>query len=177
MKKKIENNPGQGLYYLQLAFHYFMMSRKDEMAATLARLTSDPKTFPEARMQVGDYYMRIHDFASALQNYEMGTKENGKNKRAYQKKMVEVLGTQGKYDQASKIVADLLKQDSRDPEVVAMHATLLLTTGDRKHIKTVIGELQPLVSKMPGNATLHFNLGRAYMATVDLQSSDKARIH
>jgi len=176
LKKKIQNNPGQGLYYLQLAFHYYMTNRKDEMAATLARLTSDPKTFPEAHMQVGDYYLRIRDFPGALQNYELGQKENGKNKRTYQKKMVEVLGTQGKYDQASKIVADLLKQDSKDPEVVAMHATLLLATGDRKHIKTVIAELQPLVSKMPGNATLHFNLGRAYMATGDLQSSDQARM-
>src|SRR5260370_20113913 len=90
--------------------------------------------------------------------------------------MGEVLGTQGKYDQASKIVADLLKQDARDPEVVAMHATLLLTTGDRKHIKTVIGELQPLVSKMPGNATLRFNRGRAYMASGDVQSVDQARM-
>src|SRR5260221_6358209 len=57
-----------------------------------------------------------------------------------------------------------------------MHATLLLATGDRKQIKTVIAELQPLVSKMPGNATLHFNLGRAYMASGDIQSSDQARM-
>jgi tetratricopeptide (TPR) repeat protein len=176
LKKKMQNNPGQPLYYLQLAFHYYMTNRKDEMTATLARLTSDPKTFPEAHMQVGDYYLRIRDFPSALQNFELGQKENGKNKRAYQKKMVEVLGTQGKYDQASKIVTDLLKQDSKDPEVVAMHATLLLATGDRKQIKTVIAELQPLVSKMPGNATLHFNLGRAYMASGDIQSSDQARM-
>src|SRR5258706_1091479 len=175
-KEKHQNNPGKALYYWKLEFHYNMTSRKDEMTATLARLTSDPKTFPEAHMQVGDYYLRIRDFASALQNYELGQKENGKNKRTYQKKMVEVLGTQGKYDQASKIVTDLLKQDSKDPEVVAMHATLLLATGDRKQIKTVIAELQPLVSKMPGNATLHFNLGRAYMASGDLQSSDQARI-
>jgi tetratricopeptide (TPR) repeat protein len=176
LKKKIRNNPSQGLYYLQLAFHYYMTNRKSEMTSTLARLTSDPKAFPDAHMQIGDYYLRIRDYASALENYELGQKENGKSKRAYQKKMVEVLGTQGKLDQASKIVADLLKQDSKDPEVVAMHATLLLATGDRKQIKTVISELQPLVSKMPGNATLHFNLGRAYMASGDVQSSDQARM-
>jgi tetratricopeptide (TPR) repeat protein len=176
LKKKIQNNPTQAVYYLQLAFHYYMSSRKDQMTATLARLESDPKTFPEAHMQIGDYFLRIRDYSSALQNYELGQKENGKNKRAYQKKMVEVLGSQGKLDQASKIVADLLKQDSKDPEVVAMHATLLLASGDRKQIKTVIGELQPLVSKMPGNATLHFNLGRAFMASGDVQSSDQARM-
>lgn len=176
LKKKIQNSPSQGMYYLQLAFHYYMTSRKSEMVSTLARLTSDPKTFPDAHMQVGDYYLRIRDFDTALQNYDLGQKENNKSKRAYQKKMVEVLGTQGKLDQASKIVADLLKQDSKDPEVMAMHAILLLATGDRKQIKTVIGELQPLVSKMPGNATLHFHLGRAYMANGDVQSADQARM-
>ena len=153
-----------------------MTSRKEEMVSALARLTNDTKTFPEAHMLVGDYYLRIRDFGNALQNYELGQKENGKNKRAYQKKMVEVLGTQGKFDQASKIVADLLKQDSKDPETIAMHATLLLQTGDRKQIKSVIGELQPLVSKMPGSTTLHFNLGRAYMAAGDPQSADLARM-
>jgi len=176
LKKKIQNNPTQAVYYLQLAFHYYMTNRKDQTVSTLARLTNDPKTFPDAHMQVGDYYLRIRDYPSALQNYELGQKENAKNKRAYQKKMVEVLGTQGKYDQASKIVSDLLKQDSKDPEVVAMHATLLLATGDSKQIKTAITELLPLVSKMPGNATLHFNLGRAYMALGDVQSSDQARM-
>jgi tetratricopeptide (TPR) repeat protein len=176
LKKKVQNNPAQGLYYLQLAFHYYMTQRKSEMVSTLARLTSDPKTFPDAHMLVGDYYLRIQDFNTALQNYDLGQKENNKNKRAYQKKMVEVLGKQGKLDQASKIVADLLKQDSKDPEVVAMHAALLLATGDRKQIKTVISELQPLVSKIPGNPTLHFSLGRAYMANGDVQSADQARM-
>ena len=174
LKKKIQNNPTQGAYFLQLAFHSYMTGHKDQMVSTLGRLTNDPKTFPEARMMIGDYYLRLRDFGCALQNYELGQKENGKNKRAYQKKMVEVLGTQGKFDQASKIVADLLKQDSKDPETIAMHATLLLQTGDRKQIKSVISELQPLVSKMPGSATLHFNLGRAYMASSDAQSSDQA---
>jgi len=176
LKKKIRNNPAQAVYYLQLAFHYYRTERKDQMTATLARLTSDPKTFPDAHMQIGDYYLRISDYNNALQSYELGQKENGKNKRAYQKKIVEVLARQGKLDQASKIVADLLKQDSKDTEVVAMHATLLLASGDRKQIKNVISELLPLVSKMPGNAALHFYLGSAYMANGDAQSSDQARM-
>ncbi len=176
LKKKIQNNPTQALYYLQLALHYYMTNHKDQIVSTLARLTNDPKTFPDAHMQVGDYYLQIRDYPAALQNYELGQKEGGKNKRAYQKKMVEVLGRQGKFDQVSKIVADLLKQDSKDPEVIVMHATLLLNTGDRRQIKTVISELQPLVSKMPGNASLHFNLGRAYAASGDVQSSEQARV-
>src|SRR5260370_8639103 len=84
LKKTIQNNPGQGLYYFQLAFLYYMTSRKDEIAPTLPRLTSDPKTFPEPNIHLGAYYLRIRDFASALQNYELAHTENGKHKRPYQ---------------------------------------------------------------------------------------------
>src|SRR3984893_11098144 len=176
-KKKIANNPTQGPYQLQLALHYYMTNRKPEMTATLARLTSDLKTYPDGHLQAGDFYLRIRDLDNALQQYDLGQKEDGKNKRTYQKRMVEVLGTEGKHDQATKIVDALLKQDPKDSEVIAMHATLLLQTGDPKQIKTVISELQPLVSKRPRNATLHYNLGRAYMATSDSQNLDQARIH
>jgi tetratricopeptide (TPR) repeat protein len=176
LKEKVANNPSQGAYLLQLAFHYYLTNHKDQMKATLDRLNADRKTFPDNHMQVGDFYLRIRDFPSALQQYDQGQSEDSKNKRAYQKKMVEVLGTQGKNDQASKIVAALLKDDPKDPEALAMHATLLLQTGDRRQLKTVIAELQPLVSKMPGNATLHYNLGRAYMGTGDAQSLDQARV-
>jgi tetratricopeptide (TPR) repeat protein len=177
LKKKIANNPTQGPYQLQLALHYYMTNRKPEMTATLARLTSDLKTYPDGHLQAGDFYLRIRDLDNALQQYDLGQKEDGKNKRTYQKRMVEVLGTEGKHDQATKIVDALLKQDPKDSDVIAMHATLLLQTGDPKQIKTVINELQPLVSKTPKNATLHYNLGRAYMATSDSQNLDQARIH
>ncbi len=176
LKKKISSNPGHGSYVLQLAFHYYMTSRKTDMTATLQQLTSDPKMYPDNHMQVGDFYERVRDFDSALEQYDRGQKEDPKNKRVYQKKMVEVLGTQGKRDQASKMVAALLKDDPKDPEALAMHATLLLESGDKSQVKTVMDELQPLILKMPGNPTLHLNLGRAYMTSGDPQSLDQARI-
>jgi tetratricopeptide (TPR) repeat protein len=177
LKEKIQNNPSQGPYALQLALHYYMTNRKQDMTATLARLTSDLKTYPDAHLEAGDFYLRIRDLDDALQQYDLGQKEDSKNKRTYQKRMVEVLGTEGKHDQATKIVDALLKQDPKDSDVIAMHATLLLQTGDPKQIKTVIGELQPIVAKTPRNATLHYNLARAYMAASDSQNMDQARIH
>ena len=177
LKKKIESNPKQGPFLLQLALHYYMTNRKPEMSATLARLTSDLKTYPDGHLEAGDFYLRIRDLNDALQQYDLGQKEDGKNKRTYQKRMVEVLGTEGKHDEATKIVDALLKQDPKDSDVIAMHASLLLQTGDPKQIKTVIGELQPLVTKAPKNVALHYNLGRAYMAASASQNLDQARIH
>jgi tetratricopeptide (TPR) repeat protein len=176
LKKHISNNPTQGSPLLQLAFHYYTANRKQDMAATLQRLSSNPKIFPDNHMQVGDFYERVRDFDSALQQYDEGQKEDSKNRRVYQKKMVEVLGTQGKREPAAKLLAGLLKDDPKDPEALAMHATLLLEDGDKAQVKTIITELQPLISKMPGNPTLHLNLGRAYMTAGDPQNLDQARI-
>jgi tetratricopeptide (TPR) repeat protein len=176
LKKKISNNPAKGSPLLQLAFHYYITNRKPDMTATLQRLTANPNAFPDHNMQVGDFYERIRDFDSALQQYDQGQQEDPKNKRAYQKKIVEVLGTKGQRDRASSMVAALLKDDPKDPEALAMQATLLLETAGPGQVETIIGELLPLISKMPGNPTLHLNLGRAYMTAGDAQNLDQARI-
>lgn len=176
MKQKVANNPKVGQYQLQLAFHYYATGHKDLMTSTLQHVTSNPKDFQNARLLVGDFYVRIRDFDDALLQYDQGQREDQKNKRLFQKKMVEVLGTQGKFDQASKIVSALLKEDPKDPEATAMHATLLLQTGDRKQAKTIIAELQPLINKTPRNTTLHFNLGKAYVIAGDPASLELARL-
>ena len=175
LKQKIENNPKQGPYLVQLALHYYLTNRKAEMLSTLERLTGDLKTFPNAHLLVGDYYFQIRDYQNSIQQYELGQKNDPKQKTAYQKRMVEVLSVEGKNDEASKLVATLLKQDPKDPEVIAMHAALLLNSGKRDQVKTVIGELQPLIAKNPNSPILHFNLARAYLANGDSQSIEQAR--
>ena len=146
------------------------------MRAVIERLTSDPKIFPDGRLEAGDFYVRVRDYPAALAQYEEGERQNpgAKTLRVYRKKMAEVLATQGSRDQAEKIVAGLLKDDSKDPEALALHATLMLASGDPRQVKAAIAELQPLIAKMPRNATLRFNLGRAYMG-VRTQNRDKAR--
>jgi Tfp pilus assembly protein PilF len=86
-----------------------------------------------------------------------------------------VLATQGARDQAKNIVADLLKEDSKDPEARALRATLWLASGEKQQARAAISELEELAKAMPSNATLHFNLGRAYMAATDQQNLGSAR--
>jgi len=184
LQQKIANNPKQGACLIQLAFHYFMSHRAADVAAVIERLTSDTKTFPNGRLEAGDFYVRVHDYSAALRQYQQGERQssrlNSKTAHAYRKKMAEVLATQGARDQAARMVAGLLEDDSKDPEAMALHAALLLESGmsaggDPRQVKAAIAELQPLIARMPRNATLHFNLGRAYIALADRQYVDKAR--
>ena len=168
--QRAANNPAEADALVKLAFHYFMLRRSDEMHAAIGRLASNSKLFPNGRLQAGDFFAHIRDYASALDQYQAGERSNRKNTRLYKKKIAEVLATQGEGDRAAKVVAQLLKDDPKDPEARALHATLLLQ--DPKQVKTAITELEPLIAKMPRNATLHFNLGQAFAAQDD---PDRAR--
>ena len=178
LRQKIANNPRDGECLIQLAFHYFLVHRTADAGATIERLTSDPKTFPDGRLEAGDFYVRVRDFPAALAQYDAGAPQNrqsSKTSRVYRKKMAEVLATEGARDEAEKMVASLLRDDPKDPEALALHATLLLASGDPRQVKVAIAELEPLIARLPRNAALHFNLGRAYMALADQQYREKAR--
>lgn len=166
LKDKIANNPGQGQFVVDLARHYSVAKRSGDMNATLARLISDPKTYPNAHVLVGDFYVGIRDFDGAIQQYEQGAKDP-KQKADCLKRMAAVLKVQRKNDQAMKIVADLIKENPKDPEAIAMHADLLLESRDPSKTKIIISELEPLVAKTPSNPGLHYDLGRAYMLAGD----------
>ena len=171
LQRKIANNPKSAAGLIELAFHYFVLHRPVDEKAAIERLISDSKALPEGRMDAGDFYVRVRDFPAALAEYEEGVRRSPKQARAYRKKMAEVLATQGARDQAAKIVAGLLKDDAKDPEALALQGTLMLATGDPGQVKAATAELLPLTAKLPRSATLHFNLGQAYMGL----NQDKAR--
>ncbi len=181
LKEKVANNPKNGNYLVQLAFHYFLTRKTDEMNAILAKLTSDPKTFPDGNLLAGDMMMRTGAWDRAVQDYEQGEKIDTKNKLGYGKRQAEALTREGKTDQAGKVIAELMKDYPKDTEVVAMHASVLIQTRDPKQIQKAIDELQPLIATTPTNQkgalqVLHYNLGRAYMAKGDSNSLEQARL-
>ena len=55
MKLKVENNPAQSNYILQLVAHYYISKRFDDMDAALGQLT-DEQHFPEGHLLAGDFF-------------------------------------------------------------------------------------------------------------------------
>jgi len=179
LQTKISNNPARAAYMVQLASHYVLVNRPTDVLATIARLTSDPKRFPEGCLEAGVFFVRVHDYPAALRQFRAGQQKNPRQiprtARVYRKKIAEVLATEGERDQAQAMVTDLLKEDSRDAEARALRATLWLASGDMQQARAAISELQELAKSMPSNATLHFNLGRAYTAATDQRNLESAR--
>ncbi|MGA2598986.1 MAG: tetratricopeptide repeat protein [Bryobacteraceae bacterium] len=181
LKEKAANNPKNANYLVQLAFHYFLTRHTDEMNAALAKLTSDPKTYPNGFLLAGDMMMRTGAWDRAVQYYQQGEKSDPKDQLGYGKREAEALTRAGKFDQAAQVVARLLKDYPKDAEVVAMHASIMIQSRDPKQIQKAIDELQPLIASTPSNRkdalqVLHYNLGRAYMAKGDSTSLEQARL-
>lgn len=171
LRRKVENNPGNGNYVTQLATHYFLSKDRASMDATMARL-NDEKTFPEGHLQAGDFYMfRLREFENAQKQYEAGEKAFPKSKALYQRRLVELLATTGKSREANDLLAQIIKENPNDSDAIEMRAALQLTTGNRDQINLAVNDLQSLVTKTPENHLLRFDLGRALAARGDLDAA------
>ena len=176
LKTKIANLPADGPSRIEMAGFYFSINRRPEMLALLDGLRSDRKTFPQADGLVGDFYVRIGEFGAALQSYREGEKNQPKLRSVFEKRIAEVLISQGKSEEAMQIAARLHKENPNDVEAAALEASML-AKGNPQQVQSAIGQLEALAQKVPGNPVVQLNLGRAYWAKGDRDSLARARQH
>lgn len=173
LRRRIESNPKVIVNHLRLAAHHFSTRKLPEMEKVLSSVLARHSELTGAYMEVGDFYYRIRDFDRAATTYQEGIKTDAARKRNFEKKLVEVRVAQGRPAEALELCEKLLAEDSKDPEAIAMRASLWLYAGKPDQINAAIGELQSVVNKMPENFVLRYNLGRALMSKGDL---DGARV-
>lgn len=171
LKSKVENNPKAADVHLQLAAYYFAAKNRPEMMAALNKVSSNTTDFPQGELLVGDFFLRIRDLDASLLHYQEGMKRNPKDKHLYQKRMIEVMVKQNKKDEAQQLVADILKEDPKDAEAIAIRASLSLLTGTREQLQSAISDLQSVVSRMPENPVVRYNLGKALLAQGNVQAA------
>jgi len=168
LKAKAANNPKYALPLLQLAAYYAGVRRREEMQATLQKLTSNPKDFPQAFRLVGDFYARIGEPDTAIGYYEQGVKANPKDAAALRLLIAQSLVTQGKRAEATRLLDQILKEKPGDDNAKAMRAGLMIDPSQPEQVRAAVNELQDLVSRMPKNHVLRFNLARALAARGDV---------
>jgi tetratricopeptide (TPR) repeat protein len=173
LQRKVEANPKVVDGYLQLAAHHYTLKDRAQMMATLNSITSNKTDFPSGTLVVGDFFLRIKELDLAMQQYQEGAKGASKpqDKHAYQKRIVEVLVKQNKRDEAQQTLQQVLKEDPNDSEAIAIRASLSLLTGSKEQLQSAINDLQTVVSRMPENPVLRYNLGRAHLARQNVQAA------
>ena len=173
LKLKVANNPKSAGYLLQLATHYVIVNRRPDMDTVMRKL-NDEKEFPDGHLLAGDFYFfRLREFELAKQQYEAGAAVNPKDKSTYQKRLVELNASTGNNLEAGKLVDALLKENPKDTDAIAMHASLLLTSGKPDEVNQATADLQSLVAKNPTNHLLKFNYARALLAQAANEKDQK----
>jgi Flp pilus assembly protein TadD len=162
---KVDNNPQHANYLIELAQHYYLTNQRPQMDAMIQRL-HDEKTYPEGHLLAGDFFFfRLRKLEQAQEEYEAGVKAFPKEKVTYQKRLVELFANQtAKNRDANNLLAEILKDNPKDSDAIAMRAALMLQTGNIEQINMAANDLQALVTKNPKNHLLHFNLARALAA-------------
>lgn len=71
LKRKVSKNPKNGLYRVELARFYSRSGRSAEMRSVLDGMTGDPKNFPQAHLDAGDFYMDGRNWEDARREYTL----------------------------------------------------------------------------------------------------------
>lgn len=174
LRKKIQSLPGSAEPVLQLARHFFNQKNTAEMTRTLDMLAQNPKNYPDGRLQAGDFYLSIGRVEDAMKQFEEGAKSNAKSKSDCQRRLAGILLSQGKKDEAVKLMEDILKQDPKDVITRRARAYLWLEAAKPEMLDKTAAEFQALIKEKPGEAILHFDLGRVLLLKGDLDGAKKA---
>ncbi len=171
LKTKAAGNPRNTQYAFQLATFYIHANRAADAEAVLKRLLDDPKDFPNARLQVGDFYYDLHDWQKAGGYYEQGLRSDAKQSLAYQERITDVLLAEGKRSDATQMVDTILKANRDNADARRVHASLLASSSDPTDVGKAISEFQELIKDNPSNADLSYRLGKIYLNKGDLDAA------
>jgi tetratricopeptide (TPR) repeat protein len=171
LKLRVEKNPKNSQYMLRLAGHYYVLQRRDEAGNVFQRMIGNPRDFPNARQEIGDFYLRSREFGKAIEQYEAGMKSAAKkeDRLALKRRVADALIAWGKRPEASRVLDEVLKENPKDEAASAMRASLTLDTGSREQLQGVLNDLQAAVTRMPDNPVIRYNLGRAHWAKGEIE--------
>jgi tetratricopeptide (TPR) repeat protein len=171
LRTKANNNPTSADYTLQLARHYSRTHNAAEMKATLQRLLDDPKNFPQARLWVGDFYLGLRDYPTAIAYYRQGATADAKTKLVYETRDVLALLRQGQTEQATELAERVQKENPQDQGILRVQADILLASGKRENANAAVREFQTLSGQNPSDTSLRLQLARAYRLQGDVENA------
>ncbi len=173
LRLQASNNPDRADSWLQLAVLYGRIGKRDQMTAALQHLLDNPKTFPQAHLQAGQFYQANGGTKEAIEQYEAGLSTASEDKPTYLKRLSQVLAAEGKNGEALQYLDQLLKLRPQDSEALGLKAGILLNGNSPENRAAAIRILQELVSQKPDDPDLRHQLGEAYLRQSDPDAAAK----
>ncbi len=172
-KQRIANNPALIQGHIALAAHYAGLRNEQAMTSVLDGIVKDSDKLPKAYDAVGAFYTRLGNFEKSIQVLEQGLAKAADEpaKKSLRMGLVQAYSNHGKITEAQTVVESMLKLDAKDADAIALRAHLWLMGGKPDNLNAAIADLQSVVSKLPDNPVLRFDLGNALMIRGDLDAS------
>jgi tetratricopeptide (TPR) repeat protein len=172
--QKVANNPSDSRSIVQLAAHYAQAKKPVEMVAALNQLIERPKDFPGRFFLLGDFYAGLRNWDEANRWFETGVKDDPKNTREYQKRLVVVYINQQRRQEALDLLGRLIQQRPNEWALRIERAEIWMAGKDKQEIQKAITECQVLVTSLSRDPRMKFLLGRAYFEKGDKDAAGKA---
>ncbi len=172
LRERVQKDPSGVVGLENLANYLQATNRYSEAESIMKRVLDDQKTFTSAHQVLGDFYFRAKKYDEALQQFQVGLKDDPKNATRYNERIIAVYQATGRGGDALQLAKNVADKNPKDPMANELYAGLLLQTGDQGKISQSINEMKTLVQNSPTDGALHLDLGRAYLAT---RQVDKAQ--
>ena len=162
LRTKISDNPGKTLFVIELADHLWKQHDLPGMDKVLQELISQPRIYPHAYLDAGDFRRRIGELDRAFQLYDLGLGSDPALGREYLRKGAQVRTAQGRLNDAAQLFEILMKRYPDDQDAITSRADLRMATKDPREIARAIGAFEAVLKKNPENNQLRYHLANAY---------------
>jgi len=165
LRENAKNDPTSATAITNYANFLASSQRLPEGEAVIRQTLNDRKSFPEARIMVGDFCVRTQQFDKATVEYQAGVTEDSKDAVVYKERLIALQAYRNHPEEAAKMAKQLAEEHPKDASVNEMYASVLLQTGQKSDAAKSLESLKTLVSKNPSDPILHLDLARAYFST------------
>lgn len=173
IKQRLEALPADAQNHLSLAAFYLTQNRRADADKVVDAMLSQAQQIPRARSEAANFYYRIRDFDKAKKILEDAVVAEPALKNEHRRRLAVMQFYQGQAKEALQAMEDIVKDDPKDNNSLALRAAMQLQSGDADKSNAAINDLQGLLSRIPQNPAIRYNLARAYQARGDL---DAARV-
>jgi predicted Zn-dependent protease len=161
LRRKVAANPKDSRYRIELARFYARARRVADARAILEEMFSDQKTFPQAHLDAGDFYMEGRNWEEARREYTRGAQGDPKSAVLYWNRLVRAALAMNDRSAAEQFLDQILKQQPGDHEAQASRADLQMASGDAASRTLAVEEFKKLIEAVPGNASYHYQYAEA----------------
>lgn len=165
LRQKVEANPGNVAFGLQLANFYRFSGKPNEMQASVDRAMQQKSA--SSLVEAADFYLKLGDAGKAIEYLEQAVRADPASAAAARKRLAQILGAQGKFSDALARIAEVRKADKDDVDAVRIEADLRLVSGATGDLELAERIYQELAIRSPADVAARYGLARVAMARGD----------